>query len=38
MEVSGQLHVMASLPLGKEPLVLIEWEVDWAQSQIVSLF
>jgi hypothetical protein len=30
MEVSGQLHAPAALPLGKEPLVLNVLEAGWA--------
>jgi hypothetical protein len=30
MEVSGQLHAPAALPLEKEPPVLIGYEVGWA--------
>jgi len=29
MEVSGQLHAPAALPLGKEPLVPTEYEAGW---------
>jgi hypothetical protein len=34
MEVSGQLHVPASLPPGKEPLVPIGYEVGWAPEPV----
>jgi len=30
MEMSDQFHSPATLPLGKETLVLIEWEAGWA--------
>jgi hypothetical protein len=33
MEVSGQLHALAALPPGKEPLLPIGWEAGWAQSR-----
>jgi len=32
MEVSGQLHAPAALPLGKEPPVPIRQEAGWAQE------
>jgi hypothetical protein len=33
MEVSGQLHVPAALPPGKEPLVTIEQEAGCSQNR-----
>jgi hypothetical protein len=33
MEVSGQLHVPAALPPGKEPPVPIGYEGGWPQSR-----
>lgn len=37
MGVNGQLYALATLPMGKEPLVLIEYEAGWA-SQLVWIF
>jgi hypothetical protein len=34
MEVSGQLHGTADLPLGKEQLVPIGFEAGWASQQL----
>jgi len=33
VEVSGQLHSTAALPLGKEPTVTFQQEAGWAQSR-----
>jgi len=30
MEVSGQLHILANLPLGKQPVVPTGYEAGWA--------
>jgi len=34
MDVSGQLHAPAALLLGKEPLVPIGWEAEWAPEPV----
>jgi hypothetical protein len=32
MEVSGQLHALAYLTPGKEPLVLTGWDAGWTRA------
>ena len=34
MEVIGQLHAMATVPLGKEPLLLIRKKSGWASEPV----
>jgi len=34
MEVSGQIHALAPLPLGNEQLVPIRWENGWAPEPV----
>jgi hypothetical protein len=38
MEVSGQLHVPAALPLGKEPTVPTGQEAGWAPEPVWTLW
>jgi hypothetical protein len=38
MEASGQLHAPAGLPLRKEALVFIEYEVGWAPELVCRLW
>jgi len=38
MEVSGQLHALAVLLQGKEPLVSIEGEAGWAPEPVWKLW
>jgi hypothetical protein len=38
MEVSGQLHALATLPLGKEPLVFIGKEAGWTPELVWMLW
>jgi hypothetical protein len=38
MEVSGQLHAPATLPLGKQPLVPIGEETGWALDPVCVLW
>lgn len=35
--VSGKLHVPATLPLGKEPLISAEQQARWASDQVLAL-
>jgi hypothetical protein len=37
VEVSGQLHALATLPPGKEPLVPIGWEAGWLPELVWTL-
>jgi hypothetical protein len=37
MEGSGQLHALATLPTGKEPLVHIESEAGWVPEAVWTL-
>jgi hypothetical protein len=38
MEVSGQLHVPAALPPGKEPPVSTGYEAGWAPGMVRTLW
>jgi hypothetical protein len=38
MELSGQLHILAALSLGKELLILIEYEALWAPESVWMLW
>jgi len=34
MDVGGQLHAPAALPLRKEPLISIGWETGWSPELV----
>jgi hypothetical protein len=38
MEVNGQLHTLAALPPGKEPLIPIGYEAEWAPDPVWTLW
>jgi hypothetical protein len=38
MEVSSQLHALATLSLGKEPPVPIGYDAGWAQELVLTLW